>query len=102
MIRGVDHVACPFEWKSVARSEEHTSELQSLRHLVCRLLLEKKKRRPRRPLGARRNRSAAPFQTEAARWPLKTQRSSPPCDARTRPLARHRLQDQPPPRVGPT
>src|SRR5205814_9139212 len=28
-------------WRS--RSEEHTSELQSLRHLVCRLLLEKKK-----------------------------------------------------------
>src|SRR5205814_8626043 len=28
-------IACP-------RSEEHTSELQSLRHLVCRLLLEKK------------------------------------------------------------
>src|SRR5438045_5700598 len=27
---------------NVARSEEHTSELQSLRHLVCRLLLEKK------------------------------------------------------------
>src|SRR5437899_7933523 len=27
----------------VARSEEHTSELQSLRQLVCRLLLEKKK-----------------------------------------------------------
>src|SRR5262245_62568516 len=26
-----------------ARSEEHTSELQSLRHLVCRLLLEEKK-----------------------------------------------------------
>src|SRR5258705_11551776 len=26
------------------RSEEHTSELQSLRHLVCRLLLDKKKR----------------------------------------------------------
>src|SRR5882724_12598763 len=26
----------------VIRSEEHTSELQSLRHLVCRLLLEKK------------------------------------------------------------
>src|SRR5262245_64190724 len=32
-------------WSSdgVMRSEEHTSELQSLRHLVCRLLLEKKK-----------------------------------------------------------
>src|SRR5947199_6513996 len=27
---------------SSVRSEEHTSELQSLRHLVCRLLLEKK------------------------------------------------------------
>src|SRR5262245_62592427 len=30
------------------RSEEHTSELQSLRHLVCRLLLEKKKKVNRR------------------------------------------------------
>src|ERR1035441_3415235 len=29
-----EHTKCP-------RSEEHTSELQSLRHLVCRLLLEK-------------------------------------------------------------
>src|SRR5262245_45942298 len=29
--------------KRMGRSEEHTSELQSLRHLVCRLLLEKKK-----------------------------------------------------------
>src|SRR5689334_23980251 len=31
-----------------ARSEEHTSELQSQFHLVCRLLLEKKKRLPRK------------------------------------------------------
>src|SRR5262245_64576034 len=29
----------------LSRSEEHTSELQSLRHLVCRLLLEKKKKK---------------------------------------------------------
>src|SRR5437899_4797930 len=29
---------------AMMRSEEHTSELQSLRHLVCRLLLEKKKK----------------------------------------------------------
>src|SRR5258705_5311749 len=29
--------------RRIIRSEEHTSELQSLRHLVCRLLLEKKK-----------------------------------------------------------
>src|SRR2546422_3303820 len=35
--RGEDHV----------RSEEHTSELQSRLHLVCRLLLEKKKRKNR-------------------------------------------------------
>src|SRR5436853_4174707 len=32
----------------VLRSEEHTSELQSLRHLVCRLLLEKKKKQKRK------------------------------------------------------
>src|SRR5258708_21386894 len=30
-------------WRSESRSEEHTSELQSPDHLVCRLLLEKKK-----------------------------------------------------------
>src|SRR5258706_2915683 len=31
------------------RSEEHTSELQSLTNLVCRLLLEKKKKSPQTP-----------------------------------------------------
>src|SRR5258705_1143099 len=36
------------------RSEEHTSELQSLRHLVCRLLLEKKKKDSQRPVNSRR------------------------------------------------
>src|SRR5262245_64167600 len=41
--------ATPQPWRFVRgrctpRSEEHTSELQSLRHLVCRLLLEKKKK----------------------------------------------------------
>src|SRR5205809_4175671 len=30
-------------WARASRSEEHTSELQSRLHLVCRLLLEKKK-----------------------------------------------------------
>src|SRR5437899_9244803 len=34
----------PLEGVLPDRSEEHTSELQSLRHLVCRLLLEKKKK----------------------------------------------------------
>src|SRR5262245_37549716 len=48
--RAVQHVAGPIADQlagqdaldQAARSEEHTSELQSLRHLVCRLLLEKK------------------------------------------------------------
>src|SRR2546422_7166611 len=38
----------PRRWASLSswrRSEEHTSELQSRLHLVCRLLLEKKKRK---------------------------------------------------------
>src|SRR5260370_13012439 len=37
------------------RSEEHTSELQSHLNLVCRLLLEKKKRRQHQPLQAATN-----------------------------------------------
>src|SRR5712672_4462581 len=32
-------------WPGQSRSEEHTSELQSLAYLVCRLLLEKKKKK---------------------------------------------------------
>src|SRR5207244_10988994 len=32
-----------YQWSDADRSEEHTSELQSPDHLVCRLLLEKKK-----------------------------------------------------------
>src|SRR5690625_5674297 len=44
------HKVCPRHWRIVrcnrwhhnCRSEEHTSELQSRGHLVCRLLLEKK------------------------------------------------------------
>src|SRR5262245_64328506 len=39
-----DHVGLDAE----IRSEEHTSELQSLRHLVCRLLLEKKKKKTKK------------------------------------------------------
>src|SRR5471030_714579 len=44
--------AAPPSWPPTwltRRSEEHTSELQSLRHLVCRLLLEKKKSLRRSP-----------------------------------------------------
>src|ERR1035441_10843297 len=41
---GTPSPACPGGRVCPYRSEEHTSELQSLRHLVCRLLLEKKKK----------------------------------------------------------
>src|SRR5258708_18636664 len=50
--RGQVQTAPPAPWSSptefplrTPRSEEHTSELQSPDHLVCRLLLEKKKKR---------------------------------------------------------
>src|SRR2546422_2986893 len=42
--------------RGTQRSEEHTSELQSRLHLVCRLLLEKKKANPIRSSGQPRNR----------------------------------------------
>src|SRR5258706_7370130 len=47
--------------KTAQRSEEHTSELQSLTNLVCRLLLEKNSHedRPRTPSGSVHDRSAA-------------------------------------------
>src|SRR5438045_9269226 len=50
--RQLRHLACPLGERSgqvpqLPRSEEHTSELQSLRHLVCRLLLEKKNSKER-------------------------------------------------------
>src|SRR5687768_18070335 len=46
--RGLGHVARGGELRvrvHLERSEEHTSELQSRLHLVCRLLLEKKKKK---------------------------------------------------------
>src|SRR6202521_2938082 len=48
------------------RSEEHTSELQSPQNLVCRLLLEKKKkRRSNRTLCSRESRDAPPCRKRA-------------------------------------
>src|SRR2546422_2365439 len=47
-------LSCSTPAKKCARSEEHTSELQSRLHLVCRLLLEKKKQHrfsPSPPVG---------------------------------------------------
>src|SRR5258705_7906293 len=42
-------------YMDLPRSEEHTSELQSLRHLVCRLLLEKKKKKKKKNMTTIRN-----------------------------------------------
>src|SRR5690625_6499720 len=39
----------------VERSEEHTSELQSRGHLVCRLLLEKKKKKAKKQVNLQHN-----------------------------------------------
>src|SRR2546422_11405007 len=50
-IRGCGRGRPPRWWRlgsTGMRSEEHTSELQSRLHLVCRLLLEKKKNQPTR------------------------------------------------------
>src|SRR5205814_4952345 len=45
---GIDFMVARHWDKIDCRSEEHTSELQSLRHLVCRLLLEKKKKQKKK------------------------------------------------------
>src|SRR5262249_1115028 len=115
-------------WRPPCRSEEHTSELQSLTNLVCRLLLEKKKQRsandtaPTGPRHARKENSAqhpadaraksgAPPSTPAperrtSRPPDDTTRShpSPLCltasgHATASPRRRHRL--APPPHSTP-
>src|SRR5438445_7968668 len=43
-VSGADHRPSVVRVKTCNRSEEHTSELQSRQYLVCRLLLEKKKK----------------------------------------------------------
>src|SRR5438093_7369649 len=61
-----------------SRSEEHTSELQSLTNLVCRLLLEKKKNNRKQPddrrHGARHTRGPRPESQPLAPNPAKLRR----------------------------
>src|SRR5258708_27116620 len=59
-------------YRDHVRSEEHTSELQSPDHLVCRLLLEKKKETSRNPQGV------PPPSTPEHRTPLAHRRTLPP------------------------
>src|SRR4051794_41316487 len=56
-IASADGVTGPFapSADAILRSEEHTSELQSPVHLVCRLLLEKKKKKRSRCTGGSYN-----------------------------------------------
>src|SRR5205814_2765689 len=79
IIEGTKNVASfPIRQRhALRRSEEHTSELQSLRHLVCRLLLEKKKITQNTPLrlgilAPRAGIAAAPglHGIRATDWPL--------------------------------
>src|SRR2546429_4551160 len=58
------------------RSEEHTSELQSRLHLVCRLLLEKKKKKTQLEKAQRRPRSPPPPQVPRPR--ARPHHPSPP------------------------
>src|SRR5690554_7629963 len=79
-----------------SRSEEHTSELQSRPHLVCRLLLEKKKTCTSKPITSTRNRARTPGPVNTAGPHRRRRRPSP----RSHPAAihrRHLIHHTPPP-----
>src|SRR2546425_1843326 len=62
-------LSCPA--RPVERSEEHTSELQSLAYLVCRLLLEKKKNTATHYPTIRHSRREPPLLTSAVTTPIR-------------------------------
>src|SRR5687768_17991445 len=63
--RGTARPGTPRRPVAAARSEEHTSELQSRLHLVCRLLLEKKKKKQKHMKKFRAPRKPTPKQMES-------------------------------------
>src|SRR5258708_10029631 len=67
------------QFEKAIRSEEHTSELQSPDHLVCRLLLEKKKNK--RSSSTARRTARSTLSTFASTTPRTT---TPPCASNTR------------------
>src|SRR5258708_24673169 len=67
----------------VLRSEEHTSELQSPDHLVCRLLLEKKKNTSTHKPSHPREKIRTPFSTKTKS--KRTLSARQPTRSRTRP-----------------
>src|SRR5471030_2977585 len=80
VIKSVAHL----NWRqkpAFSRSEEHTSELQSLRHLVCRLLLENKNAR----WGVKRDTFCLCCKLQIT----ETCDDAPPCTCRAEPAAVH-------------
>src|SRR2546425_9167204 len=59
----LDHASQTYQTITTLRSEEHTSELQSLAYLVCRLLLEKKKKK--QPYSSNHNKTSQTVQEVA-------------------------------------
>src|SRR2546430_8643083 len=55
----IDGTIASYRCDRCGRSEEHTSELQSQSNLVCRLLLEKKKKNPKQATPVRKNHRVA-------------------------------------------
>src|SRR5258708_8140052 len=80
---------------SSARSEEHTSELQSPDHLVCRLLLAKKKRPPIYPLPSKSKAASTHLRQRCSRIDRCSQAASstpppaPPTPPPTPRISRH-------------
>src|SRR2546422_2097782 len=67
----------PWAWAARVRSEEHTSELQSRLHLVCRLLLEKKKNKREHNITELHQPGAEPD------WPCRASPTTPLCHSST-------------------
>src|SRR2546425_7737039 len=61
------------------RSEEHTSELQSLAYLVCRLLLEKKKKQPQQVISGSTQAASSVYDLAWTGVPMVQGRASGPC-----------------------
>src|SRR5205809_1746095 len=85
-LKGGGCSTCP--WTTADRSEEHTSELQSRLHLVCRLLLEKKNTTTSGPSDTRPSSAAGRFASPSPPpAPLRAtcpRTRSPACSTRTR------------------
>src|SRR5256885_3127006 len=69
VVRQQPHIRFMLAFASMNRSEEHTSELQSPCNLVCRLLLEKKKKHTQNSMSAASSRSPRETSSPSPRCP---------------------------------